>query len=71
MNSVRITRWFIYLLIGVAIVAILWSYNSTGTSTEELAISNLAQQIKDGDVAEQITGMVAKSKLEETLNNIV
>ena len=26
---------------------------------------------KNGDVAEQITGMVAKSKLEETLNNIV
>jgi len=26
---------------------------------------------KDGEVAEQITGMVAKSKLEEALNNIV
>jgi cell division protease FtsH len=48
----RITRWIIYLLIGVAIAAILWGYNSTGTSTEELAISNLAQQIKDGEVAE-------------------
>jgi len=51
-NSKRITRWIIYLLIGVAIAAILWGYNSNGTSTEELAISNLAQQIKDGEVAE-------------------
>jgi len=51
-NSKRITRWIIYLVIGVAIAAILWGYNSTGTSTEELAISNLAQQIKDDEVAE-------------------
>jgi len=48
----RFTRLIIYLLIGVAIAAILWGYNSTGTTTEELAISNLAQQIKDGEVAE-------------------
>lgn len=26
---------------------------------------------KDGQVAEQITGMVAKSKIEETINNIL
>lgn len=26
---------------------------------------------KDGNVAEQITGMVAKSKLEETINGII
>ncbi len=51
MNSSRITRWFIYLLIVVAIAAILWSYNSTGDTTEELAISELAQQIKNGEVA--------------------
>lgn len=52
MNSMRITRWFVYLLIGVAIAAILWGYSSTGSNPEELAISNLAQQIKDGEVAE-------------------
>ena len=51
MNSSRITRWFIYLLIVVAIAAILWSYNSTGDTIEELAISELAQQIKNGEVA--------------------
>ena len=52
MNSTKYTRWFIYLLITVAIVAILWTYNSSGSSQEELAISELAQQIKDGEVAE-------------------
>ena len=52
MNSTKYTRWFIYLLITVAIVAILWTYNSSGSSEEELAISELAQQIKDGEVAE-------------------
>jgi cell division protease FtsH len=56
-NSSRITRWFIYLLITVAIVAILWSYNASGPAEEELAISELAQQIKDGEVAElQVSG---------------
>ncbi|MGD2050795.1 MAG: ATP-dependent zinc metalloprotease FtsH [Chloroflexota bacterium] len=52
MNSSKITRWFIYLLIVVAIVAILWSYNSAGETAEELAISELAQQIKNGEIAE-------------------
>jgi cell division protease FtsH len=51
-NTAKITRYFIYILIGVAIVAILWSYNSAGEQPDELAISELAQQIKDGDVAE-------------------
>lgn len=52
MNTSKITRWFIYLLIIVAIVAILWSYNSAGETAEELAISELAQQIKNGEIAE-------------------
>lgn len=52
MNTNRITRWFIYLLIVLAIVAILWSYNSAGEIAEELAISELAQQIKNGEIAE-------------------
>jgi cell division protease FtsH len=50
-NSTKYTRWFIYLLITVAIVAILWTYNSSGSSEDELAISELAQQIKNGEVA--------------------
>ncbi len=52
MNSTRITRWIVYLLITVAVVAILWSYTSSGPEEEELAVSTLAQQIKQGDVAE-------------------
>ncbi|MGD8856378.1 MAG: ATP-dependent zinc metalloprotease FtsH [Chloroflexota bacterium] len=57
MNSTRITRWFVYLLIIVAIGAILWGYNSTGTTVDELAISELAQQVKNGEIAElQVSG---------------
>jgi cell division protease FtsH len=56
-NTSRITRYFIYLLIVVAIFAIIWSYSSAGTEPEELAISELAQQIKNGEVAElQVSG---------------
>jgi cell division protease FtsH len=51
-NSTRITRWIVYLLITVAVVAILWSYTSSGPEEEELAVSTLAQQIKQGDVSE-------------------
>jgi cell division protease FtsH len=51
-NSSKITRWFIYLLIIFAIVAILWSYSSASEPIEELPISQLAQQIKDGEVEE-------------------
>jgi cell division protease FtsH len=50
-NSTRVTRWFIYLLITIAIVAILWSYNSSGQDEEELPISELAAQIRNHEVA--------------------
>jgi cell division protease FtsH len=36
----------------VAIVAILWSYSTVGTSRDEIPISELAQQIKNGQVEE-------------------
>ncbi|MEM7331496.1 MAG: ATP-dependent zinc metalloprotease FtsH [Chloroflexota bacterium] len=52
MNSTRITRWFIYGLIGVAIVAIIWSYSSSASSSTEISISQLARQIKDERVDE-------------------
>jgi len=51
-NSTRITRWFLYLLIGTAIIAILWSYNSTGPKEEEISISKLAQDIRANKVTE-------------------
>ena len=52
MSTTRITRWVIYLLIAVAIVAILWSFNSASSDEEELPISELAQQVKAGEVSE-------------------
>ncbi|HZD10191.1 MAG TPA: ATP-dependent zinc metalloprotease FtsH [Candidatus Binatia bacterium] len=56
MNSTRVTRGFVYFLIFIAIIAILWSYNSAGPSETELSISELASQIRDGDVAELQVG---------------
>lgn len=52
MNSTRITRWFIYGLIGVAVIAIIWSYSTSASATNEISISQLARQIKDERVAE-------------------
>lgn len=52
MNTTRITRWFVYILIAVAIIAILWSYSSSGPDVEDVAVSTLAQQIKDGKIDE-------------------
>ncbi|MFN2190399.1 MAG: ATP-dependent zinc metalloprotease FtsH, partial [Candidatus Promineifilaceae bacterium] len=52
MNTTRITRWFVYILIAVAIIAILWSYTSSGPDVEDVAVSTLAQQIKDGQIDE-------------------
>jgi cell division protease FtsH len=52
-----VTRGFVYFLIFVAIIAILWSYNSAGPAEEQLSISELASQTKDGAVAElQVAG---------------
>ena len=57
MNSTRITRWFVYLLIGVAIAAIWWSYNSASPARVEIPISELAQQVQAGEVADlQVAG---------------
>lgn len=52
MNSSKVTRWFVYLLITVAVIAIIWSYNAAGSESQELPISQLAQQVKNGEVAE-------------------
>lgn len=52
MNSTKITRLFIYILIAVAIGAILWSYSTSGSSRDEIPISQLAEEIKNGTVEE-------------------
>jgi cell division protease FtsH len=51
------TRWFLYLLIGTAVIAILWSYNSTASTPDEISISVLAQQIKAEEIRDiQVSG---------------
>lgn len=52
MNSTRITRWFIYFLIGVAVLSIIWSYTSSAAAPNHIPISLLAQQIQEGQVDE-------------------
>ena len=52
MNQSRITRGVVYFLIVIAIVAILWSYNSADPVTSELSISELAAQLKAREVDE-------------------
>ena len=52
MNSTKMTRWFVSLLIGVAILAIVWSYSVSTMPSTQISISQLAQQIRDDKVAE-------------------
>ena len=52
MNSSRLTKWFVYLLIGVAVVAIVFSYNSTAPVQEEVSVTELAQQIQNNEIKE-------------------
>jgi cell division protease FtsH len=51
-NSTKLRSGFVYVLILVAIVAILWSYRSQTPQVEELAISELAAKVKAGTVDE-------------------
>ncbi len=50
MNSTRVTRGFVYFLIFIAIIAILWSYNSSSPTETTLTLTELATQIKGGEV---------------------
>lgn len=52
MNTTRLTRWFIYLLIGVAILALVWSYTSSTSAPAEISVSQLARQIQQDNVKE-------------------
>jgi cell division protease FtsH len=51
-DSTKLRNGFVYLLILVAIVAILWSYRSQTPPTDELAISELAADVREGRVDE-------------------
>src|SRR5690606_14024464 len=54
MNSTRLTRWLVYLLIGAAVAAVLWSYSSAPAAQNDIAISLLGQEIQSDEVAELI-----------------
>ncbi len=54
MNSTRLTRWLVYLLIGAAVAAVLWSYSSAPAAQNDIPISRLAQEIGSDEVAELI-----------------
>mgnify|MGYP003382033434 CR=1 FL=1 len=54
MNSTRLTRWLIYLLIGAAIAAVMWSYSSAPATQNDIPISRLAQEISSNDVAQLV-----------------
>lgn len=52
MNSTRIARWLIYGLLIVAASAILWSIVNNSPAPTTIPISQLAQEIKNGEVSE-------------------
>lgn len=52
MNSTRLTRYSVYLLILVAVIAIVWSYNTSAPTADELSLSELVRQIDEGQVSE-------------------
>ncbi|NCF65605.1 MAG: ATP-dependent zinc metalloprotease FtsH [Chloroflexi bacterium] len=51
-NPTRVSRLVVYALIAVAVIAVIWSLNLKSEPQEYLAISELAQQIKDNEVSE-------------------
>lgn len=78
MNSTRITKWFIYILIGVAVIAILYSYNSSSPPSNEISITELAQAVKEGEVSQmsvssggsQVTAVYRDASHKPTLTQI-
>ncbi len=52
MKSTNAARWFIYLMIALAILALLWGYGSATNIAEEISISQLAQEIEAKEVDE-------------------
>ena len=67
MDATRFTRWFIYFLIGAAIVAILWSANMTTTPSQEISINQLVKDIQANEVS---TITVANNKQQITINYV-
>lgn len=53
-NPPKISRLFIYALVGIAVIAIIWSLNLRSAPKDYLSISKLAQQIQADEVSELI-----------------
>lgn len=51
MNSSNLTKIALYFLLGIAIIAIFWNFRSSATPDTEISITELAQSIKQGQVA--------------------
>lgn len=51
MNSTNVTRWFVYLLVGVAVMSIVWNYTNSEPTAQTISISQLAQEIKNDQIA--------------------
>ncbi|GAB4154141.1 MAG: ATP-dependent zinc metalloprotease FtsH [Candidatus Promineifilaceae bacterium] len=56
MNSSKYTKWFVYLLIGIGLIAILWSQSNTQPISDEISISQLAESILARQVKEVTVG---------------
>jgi cell division protease FtsH len=52
MNAAKVTRWLIYALIAIALLAVLWNFSAAPIPTEEISISQLAQEVRANEVAE-------------------
>jgi len=53
-DTTKFTRIAIYLLIGIAVIAVIWNLNGSEPPLKNLSISELAQQIKDNEVTEVV-----------------
>ncbi len=51
MNRRKFILWLIFFLVSVGLVAMLWRVSSLPTPTEDISISQLASDVKTGDVA--------------------
>ena len=52
MNNSNIARYAIYFFIAAAMIALFWSFRSANNTNNEISITELAQAIKAGEVAE-------------------
>jgi cell division protease FtsH len=51
MNSNIVTRWIVYFIIGGVIAALIWNYSNSSPTPEVIPITQLAQQVRQNEVA--------------------